>query len=197
MPSAASVSIYVPEGVLVSLTLVEIGSCRQPKAGNRRPGFRKYRQGNDTRCRSGTESGDFRTERGKTPRSGKSGRVGRSLVDQQYRDVIADGVDAVAGIALEGFGVGFEDERLLAGRANQDFEEVLRNHDGEIVRRGEGDRRGVRRGPYPQLRRSGLKSLTSLGNRRREWGPSSLDCTRDFGSRLRRRLSASTSTSFG
>jgi hypothetical protein len=51
------------------------------------------------------------------------------LVDQQYRDVIAHGVDAVAGIALKGFGVGLEDERLLAGRANQNFEEVGGDHD--------------------------------------------------------------------
>ena len=126
----------MPQDVLVSLTRVEVGSCRQPKAGNRRREFRKYRQGNDTRCRSGTESGDFRTERGKTPRSrAESGRVGGGLVDQQHRDVIAHGVDAVASIALEGFWVRLEDERLLAGGTDQDFEEVRGNHNPEIVLR--------------------------------------------------------------
>ena len=63
----------------------------------------------------------------------ESGRVGGSLVDQQYRNVIAHGVDAVAGIALKGFGVGLEDERLLAGGTNQDFEEIRGNHNGDCT----------------------------------------------------------------
>jgi hypothetical protein len=66
----------------------------------------------------------------------ESGRVGGSLVDQQHRDVIAHGVDAVASIALEGFGVRLEDERLLAGGTDQDFEEVRGDHKQEIVLRG-------------------------------------------------------------
>jgi hypothetical protein len=77
----------------------------------------------------------------KLPDQGKLRRIGGSLVDQQHRDVIADGVDTVAGIALKGFGVGFEDERLFAGGTDQEFEEVRGDHDRDIVRRGEGDRR--------------------------------------------------------
>jgi hypothetical protein len=55
------------------------------------------------------------------------------LVHQKDRDVIADRIDPVAGVAFEGFGVRLEDERLFANRADQDFEQVLRNHVG-IVR---------------------------------------------------------------
>jgi hypothetical protein len=78
----------------------------------------------------------------KLPDQGKSGRIGGSLVDQQHRDVIADGVDAVASIALKSFGARFEDERFLAGGTDEDFEEVRGDHSAEIVRRGKGDRRG-------------------------------------------------------
>jgi hypothetical protein len=66
---------------------------------------------------------------------GKSGRISGSLIDQQYRNVIAHGVDAVAGIALKGFGVGLQNERLLAGGTDQDFEEVGGNHGGRILLR--------------------------------------------------------------
>jgi hypothetical protein len=71
----------------------------------------------------------------KLPDQGESGRVGGSLVDQQYRDVIAHGVDAVAGIAFKGFGVGLEDKRLLAGGTDEDFEEVGGDHGGILLRK--------------------------------------------------------------
>jgi hypothetical protein len=88
--------------------------------------FQKYREGNDAQCRSGTKSGVLRPKRGKRP---ESGRINRGLINQKDRDVVANRIEAVAAIAFEGFGIRFEDKRLLADRADQDFEQVLRNHE--------------------------------------------------------------------
>ena len=67
----------------------------------------------------------FSCEKGQRP---ESGRVDGGLINQKDRDVIADGIDAVTSVAFEGFWVCLEDERLFAHGADQDFEQVLRNH---------------------------------------------------------------------
>lgn len=55
----------------------------------------------------------------------------RGFVDQHYRDVGADRVDAMAGGALEALLVGRELDRSLARRADKNFEKFLRDgHDG-------------------------------------------------------------------
>jgi hypothetical protein len=63
------------------------------------------------------------------------------LVHQKDRDVIPDRIDAVTGVAFQGFRVRLENERLLANRADQDFQQVLRDH-GRIVRQGAARKRG-------------------------------------------------------
>jgi hypothetical protein len=95
---------------------------------------------------------------------GKSGRIGGSLIDQQYRDVIAYGVDAVAGIALEGFGVGLEDERLLTSRTDQDFEEVGGNHGGRILLRKSFPTRGTETQREGQIRMNLLNAFKTEGD---------------------------------
>jgi hypothetical protein len=56
-------------------------------------------------------------------------RLDRRLVDQHDRNVIFYGVDAMALLALEGLGGLTIFEPLLAGGADQDFEQILIDHD--------------------------------------------------------------------
>jgi hypothetical protein len=69
MPQPASVPKYVQERHLVSLTHVETQSCGQPLLRYPASGYERRRQHSDTRCRSGTKSGGFRSKCGKRPRS--------------------------------------------------------------------------------------------------------------------------------
>ena len=62
-----------------------------------------------------------------------SGRFRRGSVDQQDRDAVLNGIDAVAYTALQTFPVFFQDHRLLAHRADEDVEKILGNHSGSIV----------------------------------------------------------------
>lgn len=62
-----------------------------------------------------------------------SGRIGRRSVDQQDRNAVLNGVDAVAHTALQTFPVVFQDHRLLANRAHENVEKILGNHSGSIV----------------------------------------------------------------
>jgi methylenetetrahydrofolate dehydrogenase (NADP+)/methenyltetrahydrofolate cyclohydrolase len=62
-----------------------------------------------------------------------SGRIGRRSVDQQDRDAVLNGVDAVAYTALQTFPIVFLDHRLLANRAHENVEKILGNHSGSIV----------------------------------------------------------------
>ena len=66
----------------------------------------------------------------------ESGRIHGGFVHQQDGDVIPDRVDAVAGIAFKGLGVGLEDQRLLADGTDEDFEQVLRNHEAYCTTAG-------------------------------------------------------------
>jgi hypothetical protein len=58
----------------------------------------------------------------------RSRRVGPSLVDQENGDIVANRVDAPALVALKAFSVFLEQQRLLARGADQDIEQILRNH---------------------------------------------------------------------
>jgi hypothetical protein len=58
----------------------------------------------------------------------------RGFVDEHDRDVVFHRIDAVAVGALEAFGILAVLQRLLAGWANEDFEEIFGEHDGNIVR---------------------------------------------------------------
>ena len=62
-----------------------------------------------------------------------SGRIGRGSVDQQDRDAVLNGIDAVAYAALQTFPVFFQDHRLLADRADEYVEKILGNHSAFIV----------------------------------------------------------------
>jgi len=67
-----------------------------------------------------------------------SGGVGDGFVDQQNRDVVPNRVDAAAFGALQAFSRFFEQQWLLAYRANQDVQQILRNH-ASILRLPERD----------------------------------------------------------
>jgi hypothetical protein len=58
----------------------------------------------------------------------KSCRINNGFVDQQNRDVVPHRVNAPALQALQAFSRLFELQRLLAHRADQNFEQILRNH---------------------------------------------------------------------
>jgi methylenetetrahydrofolate dehydrogenase (NADP+) / methenyltetrahydrofolate cyclohydrolase len=62
-----------------------------------------------------------------------SGRIRRGSVDQQDRDVVLNGIDAVAYAAFQTFPVFFQDHRFLANRADEDVKKILGNHSGSIV----------------------------------------------------------------
>ena len=71
---------------------------------------------------------------------GRFGRVGSGPIngrgiDQHDRDVVLDGVNAPAFAAFQALSVRVQDHRLLANRANQHGEQILRNHSGSIVAR--------------------------------------------------------------
>ena len=66
----------------------------------------------------------------------KSGGIGDRFIDQQNRNIVANWVDASTLRALQAFSSFLEQQRFLAHRANQDVEQVLRNH-GSILRLGE------------------------------------------------------------
>jgi hypothetical protein len=58
-----------------------------------------------------------------------SSGVNGSGVDQQDRNTVLYRVHAAAFSAFQARRILFQDERLLARRANQDVEQILRNHD--------------------------------------------------------------------
>ena len=57
-------------------------------------------------------------------------RFDRGLIDQHDRDIFFYGVDAVAPMALQAFGILPVLERLLVFRAHQDFQKFFIDHDG-------------------------------------------------------------------
>jgi hypothetical protein len=61
-------------------------------------------------------------------RSASGGVDGRG-VDQQDRNAVLDRIHPAAFAAFQARRIFFQDERLLASRANQDVEQILRNHD--------------------------------------------------------------------
>jgi hypothetical protein len=62
-----------------------------------------------------------------------SSRIRRGSVDQQDRDSVLNGIDAVAYAALQTFPIVFQDHRLLANRADENVKKILGNHSGSIV----------------------------------------------------------------
>jgi len=71
MPQPAPVPILGSERHLLSLTRLEMESCGQPLPRYPVSGYERSRPDSDTRCRSGTKSGDFRSKCGKRPKRGK------------------------------------------------------------------------------------------------------------------------------
>jgi len=62
------------------------------------------------------------------------GRLDDRLIDKENGDFVADRVDAMALGALQALAAVLELQRLLARRANQNFEEILRDHNEVILR---------------------------------------------------------------
>lgn len=140
VPQSPSSSIYVQESSLVSLTPIKVGSCGQPLP--RYPGreYELYGSESDRRCRSRTESGDFRSFCGKSPLVGGadcSGGIDRGLFDQQNRQPVAHRIHPPARCAFQRLWIGLYFQVALAGWTNHQIEKVLGNHDGRIVRRSE------------------------------------------------------------
>src|SRR5271157_1222569 len=77
----------------------------------------------------------------------RSGNINGSGVYQHDRDVVLDGVNAVAFAAFQALAVGIQDHRLLANRANQHVKQILGNHKASIVTRLAPDRT-LLRGPW-------------------------------------------------
>ncbi len=62
-----------------------------------------------------------------------SGGVDFGFVDQQNRNVVAHRINPAALGALQTFAVALHSERFFAERANQDVEQVLRNHERIVL----------------------------------------------------------------
>ena len=62
-----------------------------------------------------------------------SGWINSGGVHQHNRDVVLNGVDTMAFATLQASTVGIQHHRLLANRANQDFQQIRRNHRDIIV----------------------------------------------------------------
>jgi hypothetical protein len=58
-----------------------------------------------------------------------SSRFDRSGIDQQNRNTVLYWIHSTAFHAFQARGILFQGERLLASWANQDIEQILRNHD--------------------------------------------------------------------
>ncbi len=61
-----------------------------------------------------------------------SGGLDGGFLNQENGKVVADGVDAVAGLALECFRIDLQNQRLPAHRTNQQLEHVGRDHDSKL-----------------------------------------------------------------
>jgi hypothetical protein len=59
-----------------------------------------------------------------------SGWLGRGLINQKDRNVVAYRIDAAAFSTFQALAILFQHERLLANRANEDVEKVLGDHSG-------------------------------------------------------------------
>ena len=62
-----------------------------------------------------------------------SGGVNFREVDEHDGDVVLDGVNPAADGAFQTLAIGVQNHRLLAHRADQDVEQILRDHRGIIV----------------------------------------------------------------
>jgi hypothetical protein len=62
-----------------------------------------------------------------------SGSFDLGLIHQQNRNVIADGVNPVALTTFQAFAVSFQGQRLLADWANQNVQQILRNHEQIVL----------------------------------------------------------------
>jgi len=67
--------------------------------------------------------------------SADSGGVDFGFIHQKNGDVVADGVNPAALGAFQAFAISLHSQRLLADGANQDIQQVLRNHDGIVLHR--------------------------------------------------------------
>jgi hypothetical protein len=59
-----------------------------------------------------------------------SGGVDFGFIHQKNGDVIADGIDSATLGAFQAFAISEDSQRLLADWANQNVEQILRNHQG-------------------------------------------------------------------
>lgn len=60
--------------------------------------------------------------------------LGYGFIHQQNRDIVPDGIDPATLPTLQALAVVLERQWLLAHRADQDFQQVLGNHDRSILR---------------------------------------------------------------
>jgi hypothetical protein len=67
-----------------------------------------------------------------------SGVLDGSFVDEHDGDVVFDRIDALTLSALEGLRILAVDEGLLAGGADENFEQLRGDHQGIVRRHGEG-----------------------------------------------------------
>ena len=111
MPQSPSSSIYVQETFLVYLTPIEFESCGQPLPRYPAGEYELYCSESDRRCRSRTESGDFRSFRGKIPTM--SGRIDGGLVDQQNRKSVAHRIHPLHDLHFNASGFVFTSSSLL------------------------------------------------------------------------------------
>jgi hypothetical protein len=62
-----------------------------------------------------------------------SRRIDLGFIHQQNWNVIADGVNPAALGAFQAFAISLHSQRLLADRANQNIQQILRNHERIVL----------------------------------------------------------------
>ena len=64
---------------------------------------------------------------------GRSGRVDNRFVNQHDWNVVPNGIDPATLAALQALSFVLQGERFLADRANQHIQQILRNHDADML----------------------------------------------------------------
>jgi len=62
-----------------------------------------------------------------------SGRLGNSLIDKQDRDVVSNRISSPTLSTLQALALILENKRFLADWADQDVEQILRNHRSDFT----------------------------------------------------------------
>jgi hypothetical protein len=64
---------------------------------------------------------------------GQSGRIDNRFVNQHNWNVVPNGIHAATLAALQALSFVLQSERFLADRANQHIQQILRNHDADML----------------------------------------------------------------